>query len=309
MKTIMADYNALTESGHLRLNFRTTREDIERAGLRPDDWTWFSDGEVIVGGRLRTDPQGGLLGVPAWETLVHLDDEDAQDFCRLWPELQALLLQPGRSTEDEARLFQLLTICEQVAPPEVRTATPPGYWALRRAGALHFLGEHELALLEVQEARQARPDDPVVVFSYLEFLRRTDPGRAAAEAEALAEATGVSALVLAACINIWSAAADQDPDGQFEPAGRRVLEWADRFEGAPGRDRIPASVLAQVQFNCGMMLLRLGRIADARRTLDRAHATNPQDDVLDEAQHLVAFDEHARRLAARLRARPGPVAA
>jgi tetratricopeptide (TPR) repeat protein len=309
MKIIFADYNAMTEAGDLCLTTRGSQEEIEGAGLRPGDWAWFSDGEVLVGGQLRIDPYWGLLGVPAWDTMVHLDDEDAQDSRRLWPELQALLLQPGRSAEDEARLFQLLTIWEHVAPPEIRAVTPPGYWALRRAGALHSLGEHELALLEVQEALQARPDNPDIVSFYLELLLRTDPSRASREAEALAAGASVPAPVLAACINIWSAAAEQLPDGQFEPVGRRVLEWADRFEDAPGRDQVRASVLALVQFNRGLMLLRLGRIEEAHRTLELAHATNPEEDAFDEAQHLVTFDERARRLAARLRARPWPVAA
>jgi tetratricopeptide (TPR) repeat protein len=309
MKTVCADYNAMTESEHFRLNFRGSQEDIERAGLRPGDWAWFSDGEVLVGGQLRNDPYWGLLGVPVWDTLVHLDDEDALDFRQRWSELQTLLGQPGRSAEDETRIFQLLTIFERFAPPEIRAVTPPGYLALRRAGALHSLGQHELALLEVEEARRARPDDPDVGFFYLELLLRVAPDRAAREAESLAEAAGVPAPVLAACINIWSAAAEQVADGMFEPIGRRILEWSDRFESAPGRDGVRASVLAQFQFNRGLILLRLGRIGEARRALELAHATNPEEDAIDEAQGLVAFDDRARGIAARLRARPLPVAA
>jgi tetratricopeptide (TPR) repeat protein len=307
MKTICADYNAMTEAEHLRLNFRDSQEDIKRAGLHPGDWAWFSDGEILVGGQLRSDPHWGLLGVPAWETLVHLDDEDTHDFRKHWSELQALLLQTARSAEDEARIFQLLTVFEQVAPPEIRAVTPPGYLALRRAGALHSLGQHELALLEVEEARQARPDDPDAGFFYFELLLRVAPERAAREAEDQAEAADVPAPVLAACINIWSTAAEQVPDGKFEPIGLRILEWADRFESAPGRDQVRASVLAQVQFNRGLILLRLGRTGEAHRALERAHAMNPEVDEIDEAQHLDAFDDRARGIAARLRARPLPI--
>src|SRR4051812_29410034 len=104
MKTICADYNAMTESEHLRLNCRGSQEDIERAGLRPGDWAWFSDGEVIVGGQLRTDPYWGLLGVPDWRTLVPLDDEGAKEPDRILPELEPLLHLTNPSAEDQAKI-------------------------------------------------------------------------------------------------------------------------------------------------------------------------------------------------------------
>ena len=91
MKTIFADYNAATESGDLCLNFKASQNAISAAHLRPGDWTWLSDGEVIVGAQLAIDDRYGLVGVPDWETLVHLDEEGADDFDRVRDELKHLM--------------------------------------------------------------------------------------------------------------------------------------------------------------------------------------------------------------------------
>ncbi len=56
MKPVFADFNAMTESGRVRLNCRGSQDDLNAAGLRPGDWAWLSDGEVLVGGRLEGDP-------------------------------------------------------------------------------------------------------------------------------------------------------------------------------------------------------------------------------------------------------------
>lgn len=309
MKMMYADFNAMTEADGLRLTTRGSQDDIRRLGIRPGDWVWLTDSELVVGVRVDEDPYYGVVATPRWDTLVHLDDDDAKDFARVWAELQQALRRPGRGADEEARVFQLLTIVEAVAPPQFKAATPSGYMSLRRAGALHFLGEPELALMEIEEALGARPDDPDVTYFYLESLRRIDPDRAAIEAESRAEAGDASAPVLAACINIWSAAADQLPDERFAAVGRRVLDWVDRFERAPGRDRVRASVLAQVQFNRGLLLLRLGRRDEARDALHLAHATDPVEPAIGEASALDVFDDRARGIAARLRGKPPTIAA
>jgi hypothetical protein len=307
MKTIFADFNAMTEADKARLDCRGSREDIQRAGVQPGNWIWLSDGEVLVGARLEVDPYYGLVGVPAWETLVHLDDLVPPDFPQLWSELQDLLRHPGGSTDSELRVFQLLTILEQLAPPEFRAAIPPGYLALRRAGALYFLGHSGMALHEVEVALSDRPDDPDLVYFYLELLLRQNPGRAALEAEAYAERPDVAAPVLAACIDIETARAEQVQDEAFRPIGRQVLQWADQFERAPGRERVRADILASVQFNRGLILLRLGEIGEAQAALRLAHVTEPNQQVYDDASRLGAFDNEARRIAARFRERPLPL--
>ena len=75
MTTVFADFNAMTEAEHVRLNCRGSAEDLGRAGVRPGHSVWLSDGELVVGARVDVDPYYGLVGVPDWDTLVHLDDE------------------------------------------------------------------------------------------------------------------------------------------------------------------------------------------------------------------------------------------
>ena len=48
MKTISADFNAMTEAGHVRLTLPCSQEGIISLGLRPGDWAWLSDTEVMV---------------------------------------------------------------------------------------------------------------------------------------------------------------------------------------------------------------------------------------------------------------------
>ena len=304
MKTIFADYNAMTPSGEIRLNCRGSQEDLQEAGTAPGDWAWLSDGEVLVGGLLRADPYWGTIASPDWETEVLLDEYTDDDFLRVWKELEEVLQRTSFDAANEGRAFRLLTVVESISPPQVRAVTPPGYFARRRAGALHFLGKPELALIEIEEALRIAPEDSHVSFVQLEILRGVDPSRAWREAESRAEVQGTSATILAACINIWAAAADQVSDQGFEAVGVRILDWVDRFERAPGRDQVRASVLAQVQFNRGLVLLRLGQRDDARHALDLAHAADPVEPAIDEALRLEVFDDRAREIGARLREKP-----
>ncbi len=309
MNVVPADYNAATPSGALWMDFPKSRRVLSEINAHSGDWVWASDGEVLVGAQLEEEPNFGLVATPRWQTLVHLDDYQRSDFPRLWQELQQALQQPGRSVEEEAKVFQLLTVFDSIAPAQIKAAVPPGYLPLRMAGALHFLGEAGLALVAMEDARRDRPDDPDVLFFYLETLRRSDTGRAEREAESFALHVDASAPVLAACVNIGAAAVDRLPDPEFEASAAQVLGWIDRFEQAPGRDRVRASVLAQVQFNRGLLLLRLGRLDQAVETFNLAHATDPADPTLEEARVLKTYDEDTRRLAARFRNKPLLIAA
>lgn len=302
--TIFADYNAIADPDLVRLGFPAAEEQMRRAGVIANDWGWLSDGEVIVGARIRRDPRLGLVGQPDWKTLVHLDDEEASDFPRLWSKLQRSLRDPGRSAEQEADVFRLLTVFEEIAPPEVKAAVPPGYLPLRRAGALYSLGDLGLALHEVRAAIRERPDDPELVYCHLELLLRDDPDRAAREAGLEAEKGDVPAPVLAACIDIWSAAGAQASDDSFGPIADRIVRWASRFEVASGRGQVRASILAGVQFHLGLTLLRQGRTNQARDAFRLAQATDPNEASFAEAADLDAFDDSAIRIAARLRDRP-----
>ena len=304
MKTIYADYNAATEDGYLCLTTRGSQEDVERAGVGPGDWVWLSDREVVVGARLQMDDRYGLVGVPDWDTMAHLDEDDVGDYEAALTELRRLFRKPARSPEEESRVLELLTIIEVIAPREVQAGSRPGYLPYRRAASLALIGKPELALREIQEARALDPGHPNNNRLFLQILRRIDLPRAGREAEALASVPEVSASLLAECVNVIATQADELPDADFEPVGRRILDWSERFEHATGRERVSASTLALLQFNRGMALLRLGRDEAAREALRLAHAVDPIFSGIDEAVGLTSYDQHARDLAARVRSRP-----
>jgi tetratricopeptide (TPR) repeat protein len=310
MKTIFADFNAINAAGNFWLNCRGSERDLREAGVQVGDWIWLSDGELIVGAQLAFDDAEGPIGMPRWKTLVHLDDEETQKVSDVQAELFQILPRGAEEDPDvEARVFQLLTILEVIAPESVKDGLPPGYLAKRRAGALHFLGEWDLSLLVLEEALDAMPDDPNLGFLYMEALRRIDLDHADAEAGRRAEAEGTSARMLAACINVRSAVADQVSDEEFAAIGPQILNWAARFEQAPGRDQVRAALLAQVLFNQGLTLLRLGRFGEAREALGRARAVNPNESAIVEASRLESYDDRAREIASRIHGMPPLVAA
>jgi hypothetical protein len=303
MNTVFADYNAATESGDLRLNFRASQKDIATAHLRPGDWAWLSDGEVIVGAQLAVDDHYGVVGVPDWETLVHLDDDDSRDFETVRVELQGLSRTPGRFLGKAKRVFELVTIADFIAPPGLRTTLTPEYFSSLRAKMLFLLGKPALALLEIEDARRRDPDDPTIDHQFLEIVRYVDLPRARHEAEALALKADVPANVLAACINVLATCADDMADDEFGQVAERILEWVDRFDRAPGREQVLAFTLAMLHFNRAMILLRLRRGDAAREALALARAVDPILSEIDEAIRLTVYDQHARDLAARVRGR------
>jgi tetratricopeptide (TPR) repeat protein len=304
MNTIFADYNATTEAGHVRLTCPGSADDIRSRALHPGDWAWLSDTEVVVGAQLAIDHDYGLVGIPDWDTLIPLDEEDVRDFEVVRTELLRLHQERRRSRDEERRILQLLTAFEFLAPREEVGALPPGYFSSLRAATLDQLGKPELALIEVEAARRLGSTDPDDARLLLGILRRLDLPRARREAEALASDPDVPADVLAECINVLATHADSLPEDQFESIADRILAWADRFDRAPGREQVPALTLALLQFNLGMALLRLGRVEAAREALRLARAVDPIFAGIDEATHLTAYDQHARDLAARVRARP-----
>ena len=58
-----------------------------------------------------------------------------------------------------------------------------------------------------------------------------------------------------------------------------------------------------VQFNRGLVQLRLRQLDNARRSLDLASATDPTATELVQARNLTSFDEHAREIASQYSAR------
>ncbi len=307
MKMISADFNASTESGNLRLNSRGAQEDLRDQGIKIGDWMWLSDGELVVGAQLAVDDRYGIVGVPRWNTLVHLDDE-LGDFQAIREQFEELLFDPHPDMAYVTKLFQLSTILDLMEPSSEK-GRGSGSYATRRVGALLLIDEPALALVDIKEALAAQPGEPGVIYTYLETLKLVDLDLAASEAADLAQREGTPALVLAACINAESMAAARLTNEEFRLSGSRILDWINRFEGAPGRNSIPAAILAQVYSNLGLTLLRLGRIEDAHDAFDRAHAIDPSEPAIDEALGLDSFDDRARDIAARLREKPPLVAA
>jgi tetratricopeptide (TPR) repeat protein len=300
MKTIFADYNAMTEARHVCLTTHGSHEDIARTGLQPGDWTWLSDSEVVVGAQLAVDDRYGLVGVPDWDTLVHLDEDGAEDYNRVSTALNLLLTKEPPSIEDEPRILELLTQLEHVAPPQIRDASP-GILAFRRALGLHQMGKLGLALLEMEDARRIKPDDPWFLFVHLDLLRLVDLPSAVAEAQRVVESPSVPALVLSACINILATQAEQAADAEFPPIADRVLAWCQRLDQAADLNQAGPSLVALSYFNRGLVLLRAGRITQARQAYELAQQIYPVGPMLYEVKGIQTYDRHVRELARRVR--------
>jgi hypothetical protein len=79
MKTIYADFNAMTETGQVCLSTRGSQKEIDEQGVQVGDRVWLSDGELVVGAEMVIDPRYGIVGVPDWDTMINLDDADKVD--------------------------------------------------------------------------------------------------------------------------------------------------------------------------------------------------------------------------------------
>ena len=158
--------------------------------------------------------------------------------------------------------------------------------------------------MEIEDALRLNPDNADDVWTFLEILRRHDLARARREAEALTSGVDIPADILAQCVNVLATCADNLTDDQFEPTAEKILEWAARFERAPGRERVRAAVFALFQFNRGVVLLRLGRGEAAREALRLARDVDPIVPEIEEATRLTVYDQRGRELAVRVRGRP-----
>jgi tetratricopeptide (TPR) repeat protein len=304
VKLISADFNAMTEAGHVRLTLPCSQEGIQRLVLCVGDWAWLSDGELVAGAQLAIDDRYGLVGVLDWDTLVHLDDEGADDPERVRAELNPLITRETSPDEDEPRVFQLLTQLEHAAPLSFGD-TARAFFEFRRALALRNMHKLGLALLEMKEARESRPGDPEFAFVYLDLLRLEDLPSAIAEAETIAELPSVPAVVLSACINILAAQAEQMAAEQFESIAERVLALCRRLDQAPDRDQAGPSLVALSYFNRGIVHLRAGRISQARGAFENAQRVYPVGPMRDQLAGLETYDHHAREVARIVRAIAG----
>ena len=181
MKTISADYNAMTEAGHVWLTTSVLPGRHSQAGSPPRRLGLAQRYRSHRRAQLAIDDRYGLVGVPDWDTLVHLDDEGADDFDRVKAELNPLLTKEPRSSEDEPRILELLTQLEHAAPPHFSDASPETL-AFRRALALRQMGKLGLALLEIRRLDEPGLMTQMFVFVYLDLLRLEDLPSAVLEA-------------------------------------------------------------------------------------------------------------------------------
>ncbi len=306
MTTIYADFNALTEDHSISMTTLGSRQDLGNFDVRLGDWVWLSDGEMQVGAQIIEDDRHELVAVPEWDTAVdfHFGEVDLDYLTRTYKEFQRLIkLTNGRSPDVERKILELAFQFERAAPPEILNFGA-GIYAFRRAMALYHLGKYELALIEIESALASRPDAPNFSFLFLDLLRRTNPPRAVVEAERLASTPDAAVAILAAAINILASHAEDLPDEGFVPIARRTLEFCELFERSPQRGQTSVSLLSLIHFNRGMILLRLGQTESAHAALEFAHALDPINLTLDEATRLVAYDQRAREVAARVREKP-----
>jgi hypothetical protein len=130
-----------------------------------------------------------------------------------------------------------------------------------------------------------------------DLLRLEDLPSAVVEAEAIADAPAVPALVLSACINILASDAEQMPEDQFASRAERVLALCLRYDHAPDVDQAGHSLKALSYLNRGFMHLRARRIPDARHAFERARQIYPVCPMLDQLARLQIYDHHAREVA------------
>ena len=175
--------------------------------------------------------------LPDWETLVHLDDEESPDLPKLGNALRVLLSQPGRTKDEEWRVFQLLTIVELLAPPEATSNGRPGYFPFRRAATLLLLGKPELALREIEEGAGSALEMPRAITSSSKSCAGRTCSVPASKPRRLRRCRTSPPALLAECVNILATHADNLPEDQFPPVAERILDWAER-SSAPGRERI-----------------------------------------------------------------------
>ena len=163
------------------------------------------------------------------------------------------------------------------------------------------MGKLGLALVEAHEARKHRPNDPEVLFTFLDLLGREDLPTAVSEATSIARSPDVPAPVLSACINVLATQAQQAAAVEFEALAQQVLALCQRFDEAPDLEQAGPSLVALSFVNRGFIHLRAGRVTQARNAFDRAQQIYPEGPMIAELSGLQTYDRHAREVASGIR--------
>jgi tetratricopeptide (TPR) repeat protein len=264
------DFNALTESGRIRLDTAGSIEDLAKNPVRDGDWVWLSDGELRVGGQIE-HRDDDWLARPIWETL-----EDKSSADRMGqPELQAGLIQLrqlfGTAERDYRKIVSLLPVVERVEPTR-------GYAAYCRSRAMKALGYPALAVLAIGEALEVNSKYPFFIHQRLTLIRESDPGLALAEAKKMVASRDAPAIVLVACIQVFADEARRaGSTREAENYDHEVISLTSRFEAAASGEPVPASSKALALVLQGFSYSRLGKKDEAVVAFSKAIGTDPSN--------------------------------
>jgi hypothetical protein len=110
------------------------------------------------------------------------------------------------------------------------------------------------------------------------------------------------AEVVAACVNVLADHIEHLPPAEIGRDCQRVLEWAERFESAPGRSEVTALTLALTRFNQGLAFLGLGERSRAQDCFREAQRDNPLfRPPVEEAIRQPSYGPQIHSIAERLR--------
>ena len=132
------------------------------------------------------------------------------------------------------------------------------------------MGKLNLAMVEIKNELRAVPDDPEVVYTYLDILPRIVDLEPRVEVNSMTTSVDLSPLVLSARINILAQFAEGSSFDHFSPLDEQVSALADRFDQAVEHDGAEPAIVALAYFNRGVMHLRAGRTTLAREAFENA---------------------------------------
>jgi len=300
MKTIDADFNALTDEARVRLGTRGSRQSMASQGVRAGDWVWLTDGDLFAGARVVDDPVEGRVGEPAWETLADVSLLPDWPADRLFEEYRRRRDAPGSDPDDIRWQLAMLHRLAQLRSADGCVSLGPIHFD--RALCLRALHQDRLALAELDPALRQDPDNSNYQWLWLDLLSRVDLDRALVEARQHANTPGVSAQVLAVCVQILGAFLEAQSEAAFRKEFPTLLEWAERFQAASERDEPPVSARVMVLLYVGLAKLRAGRSEDAVRDFDALLEMTDDSELKDAVRQLTrnpCYDDQARQLVQR----------
>jgi len=268
MRTIWADLNARTQDDFIRLNTRGSTKSLERVGAKSGEWIWLCDGELMVGAVLR-EKADGLAAKPAWETIQeHSEAESAPEEV-----VQAALRRLSAEMKSPDRNYRL--ILQQLSLLEKRLGSARVNYL--RARAVEALGYPELALLALEDAIAAEPDNPRYIYQELEVTSRIDLDRAVEKADELlrSKSQTLSVFVLAAVVRILQQMAARESGESADKYYRQIVDLTRDVSSLPDSETAPPSTFSLIHTVRGYAHLHLGNREEAIAAFGDAIADDP----------------------------------